>query len=182
MLLKKPIDTVWNAVKKQRMIYNLEYSVTNTLDTICFKSLIKDEDIQTNIEKIENMLEINSSNMTSTNISEYQLEMAASMYIFLNSCPSKWILFFHDLFENNSFKTIALTSMIILKTSKAKTDQIIAEKIWNKLTDVLNFHHYQTIGYSENKNATNIKISTTGSIHTHALIGLLLIYNYQMYV
>ena len=152
-------------MKKQRMIYNLEYSITNTLDTICFKSLIKDEDIQTNIEKVENMLGINSSNITSTNISDYQLEMAASMYIFLNSCPNKWILFFHDLFESNSLKTIALTCRIILKTSKAKTDQIIAEKIWNKLTDIFNFHHYRNIGYLENKNATTMKISTTGSIH-----------------
>ena len=123
MIFKKPIDTVWNVVKKQRMIYNLEYSITNTLDTICFKSLIKDEDIQTNIEKVENMLGTNSSNITSTNISDYQLEMAASMYIFLNSCPNKWILFFHDLFESNSLKTIALTSRIILKTSKAKTSR-----------------------------------------------------------
>ena len=90
---------MWNAVKKQRMIYSIEYSITNTLETSCFESLINDEDIQTNIEKVENLLEMNSSN-TLQNISEYQLEVAASMYIYLNSCPNKWILFFHDLFPS----------------------------------------------------------------------------------
>ena len=166
----KSIDTVWNAVKKQRMIYNIEYGSINTLETICHNILIKHKAIQTNIEKVENLLKINSSYFTSHNISEYQLEIAASMYIYLNSCPNKWILFFHDLFESNSLKTIALTSRILLKTSKSETDQIIAEKIWNKLTDILNFNHYKIITDLENTNATNTKTSTTGSIQKHAII------------
>ena len=156
-MLTKPIDTVWNAVKKQRMIYSIEYSITNTLETICHKILIKDEDIKTNIEKVEKFLGINSTYITSHNISEYQLDIAANMYIYLNFCPNKWVIFFQDLFESNSLKTIALTSSIILKTSKSEADQFIAENIWNKLTDILNFNHYKIIRDLGNTNSTIIE-------------------------
>ena len=81
------------------------------------------------------------------NMTKKTLETAAKMYFYLNSCSDEiksWLIFYNDLFKNHQADQIVLSLNRILRsgyTSRKSKFRSIAEKLFNKTTDLLVLEH-----------------------------------------
>ena len=81
------------------------------------------------------------------NMTKKTLETAAKMYFYLNSCSDEiksWLIFYNDLFKNHQADQIVLSLNRILKsghTSRNNKFKSIAEKLFNKTTDLFTLKH-----------------------------------------
>ena len=81
------------------------------------------------------------------NMTKKTLETAAKMYFYLNSCSDEiksWLIFYNDLFKNHQADQIVLSLNRILRsgyTSRNNKFKSIAEKLFNKTTDLFTLKH-----------------------------------------
>ena len=100
-----------------------------------------------NVLMIENQLKIISNSMIFENMTKKTLETAAKMYFYLNSCSDEiksWLIFYNDLFKNHQADQIVLSLNRILRsgyTSRNNKFKSIAEKLFNKTTDLFTLKH-----------------------------------------
>ena len=96
------MDKIWGAVKEVKMNASLEkYPDYCWLDCLYDAGSFKMEQV----DAVESILKIQSSELRFNNISMEDLKSAAEMFIYLNICPSydwydwfhSWHLFFKDL-------------------------------------------------------------------------------------
>ena len=140
--LKK--DIIWERLKVIRKLFVLKYCQLDCCEQYFPpRSLIKNNYIQENIEKLKVEFKVNSSVFTIHNMTERRLETAARMFTYLNICPDNLILFYRNLLKNSSAKQILLALTNIMKTSKNARKQIAA-KIWIKFTE-----HFQTLYFDK---------------------------------
>ena len=67
---------------------------------------------------LQNQLKITSSELIFENMTFWDLQTAAEMFLFLNSCPKdfkSWFLFYEDLFQNDPLEVMVLKLNRILK-------------------------------------------------------------------
>ena len=99
--------------------------------------MYEDSVIQSNVEAIEKMLNITSSDLTFNNMTSEKLKTAAEIFMYLNSCSLDLIPlinFFKDLLMNKSPDIILLTLNRFLKvreTSDNKNFKMVLQKIFN---------------------------------------------------
>ena len=116
--------------------------------------MYEDSVIQSNVEAIEKMLNITSSDLTFNNMTSEKLKTAAEIFMYLNSCSLDLIPlinFFKDLLMNKSPDIILLTLNRFLKvreTSDNKNFKMVLQKIFNTTFDVF------SKDYSKWKNMT----------------------------
>ena len=94
--------------------------------------------LKTNIEQIEENLNLNISSLVYENVTIETVDVAGKMFLYLNFCPdAKFLLFLEDL-----FKTASLQNMLLSLTSITKTSQNAVQKssslILNMLMENLN--------------------------------------------
>ena len=105
------------------------------------------QDIEGNVLMIENLIKIKSNSILYENMTKETLETAAKMYFYLNSCSDEiksWLIFYNDLFKNHQADQIVLSLNRILwsdHTLKNKKYKSIAEKLFNKTTDLFKLKH-----------------------------------------
>ena len=95
---------------------------------------------------IENQLKMISNSMIFENMTKKTLEIAAKMYFYLNSCSDEiksWLIFYNDLFKNHQADQIVLSLNRILRGGYTRNNkfQSIAEKLFNKTTDLFTLKH-----------------------------------------
>ena len=101
--------------------------------------------LQTNIEQIEENLNLNISSLVYENVTIETVDVAAKMFLYLNFCPdAKFLLFLEDL-----FKTASLQNMLLSLTSITKTSQNAVQKssslILNMLLEKFELCNFQMI-------------------------------------
>ena len=133
-------ENLWKIVENTRKSYLSEVKEWN-----CHASntLISDEDMKFNVDKIALNTSMNPNNTQLTNVTYETLEVSAKMFIYLTYCPSKFTQVYKNLFTQGSPQKIIKTMIDILRgTIKAKTENM---KIWNAIIEKLYIHHFHDI-------------------------------------
>ena len=96
------------------------------------------------VKAVEQMLQTESSEHINDTLTNAELQTAAEMFIYLNTCPSvfkSWFLFYKDLFLTKTADHIILTLNRMLKTSQDKDGEIRAEKLLKKSASLLSLNN-----------------------------------------
>ena len=119
---------VWKVVRESRF-YWLKEVGSNAYNT-CHENMMPGEKVDGIINYIERKEGLNIS-AESEEVSEDNLEVAAEMYIYLLYCSSdndfklvRWNLFYIDLIENNTLKSVINTLVGIINTSRHDVESI----------------------------------------------------------
>ena len=94
-------DNLWKIVEEVRKSSLLE---TKSKAQKCQASntIISNENIKSNIDKIVSKLLMNINDSRLANVTHETLEIAANMFTYLNHCPTKVIEFYRNLFLKGS--------------------------------------------------------------------------------
>ena len=99
-------------------------------------NLASNNDIQNNIKKASDILNITVTDIPLENVTDETLQMAVEMFTYMNFFPPKLILLYKKLFQNESPKKIILAMASILKASEGPSKES-SKKIWFKLKEYL---------------------------------------------
>ena len=134
-------DTLWGFIKKIKL---------ETSDNIqCFKDRLYmfHTDKLSQVTAVEKLLESESTEQKYENMTLENLETAAKMFIYLNSCPyndgyimKSWSSFYDYLLNTQSVEQIILTlnRMMKIKTTQSDDDgKIRAEKLFKRTATLL---------------------------------------------
>ena len=145
MLQLLDTNTIWAAIKRVRQ--DIVFSKTCPQERDPF---YEEKDVFANVETVENVLKIESSDHNFENMTYSSLKVAAEMFLYLNTCPSHfkpWFLFYKNLFKNKTPDEIILTLNRILKATKGpKKSQFkvvaeIAQKLFKRSEDLLSLNY-----------------------------------------
>ena len=129
-------------------------------------TFIDDDIITSNLEKISKMTMVNSSQQINKNFKKSNINNAAEMFLFLNSCPSFYEKLYFKAIYGPKSRIAMLTSNII---KKANTDlKKIAIQIFVKMSSMLGFKHisYQ---HEDNRGGRNLFTKSIGVIKGETL-------------
>ena len=123
-----------------------------SLELHCDKSLLDYENTMLQVMKVEQKLQIESTNQIIESMTKVELNSAAKMFIFLNMCPNSWFkswsTFYKDLFLTQPADQIILTlnRMMKIETSEDKDGKLRAEKLIKRTSKLLSlkFEKIQT--------------------------------------
>ena len=121
----------------------MRQNVASTISCKRENALFDGKDILSNFKTVEKHLEIESSEIIFENMTNANLQNAAEMFLYLNSCPNvlkPWILFYTDLFTNYSPDKIVLTLNRILKihdTASNKNFKNVTRNLFQRIEYVL---------------------------------------------
>ena len=126
-------DKAWEMVKDVR---NDEYF--NKSQSCGYKSyFFPSAQIKDNFQKIISFMDSNISHEIQ-NIPRETLDLAGEMFVFLNSCPSPLVSFYHYILHKSSTEMlIALNQQ--KKIAVSPTSQEIANNVYKKLESLLGF-------------------------------------------
>ena len=136
------MEEVWKILRQTKTVSYHCYE-----DREVYSHFYPQDLIQTQINEVEKHLQVNASNEPREDMTDSILEIAADMFLLLNSCPKTlktWFLFYADLFENHSLDMIVLKLNRILKgktTSQNEPLKIIAMKLFNRITSDFSLMH-----------------------------------------
>ena len=143
LYVTKNSDKMWKIVKRVKK--------DSIFSKSCTTAFYGTNDIDSNVRVVQKLLKINpfgfnwtepQSTMTSTN-----LAIAAEMFLYLNTCPDilkSWILFYTDLFTNQSPDKIVLTLNRILKVKNSPQKigfKNIAENLFKKTENLFSLRY-----------------------------------------
>ena len=140
------------------------------LDMSCDNNNILSSDVRLSlVSAMEQILQIDPLNQIEALTNE-ELQTAAEMFIYLNSCPTKWSKswssFYKDLFLTQPTNQIILTLNRMMKTeaSQDKDGKILAEKLLRKSAKLLSLKYEMIQAYlpgqvSRNESVKNFTIS-----------------------
>ena len=115
----------------------IEYLIKHT-DLTCEKAFIPLQNIINNFENLSKMVGIHNSQEITKNSSRRNIDIAAEMFISLNSCPSFNVKLYWEAIYGSDSRIAKFTSNIIWK---AKDNfKVKAKKIFRKISSVLGFH------------------------------------------
>ena len=128
-------DKAWEMVKDVR---NDEYFIKSQTCGLKHDSyFFPNVQIKDNFEKIMSFMDSNASYETKI-IPKEILDLAGEMFVFLNSCPSPLVSFYHYILQKSSTEIlIALNQQ--KKIAVSPTSQEIANKVYKKLESLLGF-------------------------------------------
>ena len=126
-----------NAWKKVKEIRKEEYySKPESCDQINTNNYLSIDQITSNFDSLLS-IDANFSYET-RNIPRETLDLAGEMFVFLNSCPSPLVSFYHHILQKSSTEMlIALTQQ--KNTAFSPTSQEIADILYKKLESLLGF-------------------------------------------
>ena len=115
------------------------------------ENMLSDDDKLSQVKAVEQKLLIDSSEQTNKTLTKKELQSAAEMFVYLNSCPDSliisWSLFYKDLFLTNSPDQIILTlnRLMETETSKDMDAKLRAKKLLQRTTNLLSLQ-FEEIG------------------------------------
>ena len=151
------MDVLWNVLRtmKPQIDFGGNY-VCDYVNKILYKSNDADVGIGAIVAAVESRLKIESSDQIHENMSIEHLEIAARMFIYINTCPDPlmpWFIFYQDLFRNEPLDTIllSLNRLMIGRDSKEENNmKTIARNLFEKIGTKFPLK-YQKMGGSKMK-------------------------------
>ena len=143
-LLRFNDEQIWNAIKKVKSKRSTEIQWCETSATN--RHFYVESVIQSQVEEIQNELNINSSTVISKNITKIQLKTAAEMFLYLNGCDGNlnpWFKLFTDLLLKESPDQIVLTFNRIINSPKSSDMKYIATKVFKRITEKFSLQYFQ---------------------------------------
>ena len=119
----------------------------------CFGGVLEDKDIKSQVSSVEQMLEMESSELRFENMTVENFETAANMFIYLITCPyvtdvdlfKSWELYYKDLFnEKTPPDQILLALNRMMKVKNENGGKLRASKLFKRIADYLSLN-YPTI-------------------------------------
>ena len=98
------------------------------------------------------LLGVNNVTSRIVNFTEIDISIRAEMFVYLNSCPSYWVYFYHEIF--NSTNAVSEIIQLTLETSKRKTvrkGDYIPGQLLSKLSTELGFEYLVPFESGEKK-------------------------------
>ena len=132
------VENIWIAIKTIKA----ETSVNKK----CNNDILDDDFILSQVEAVEQKLQIKSSQQKIETLTNEDLQTAAEMFIYLNMCPKIWFKFwssfYSELFLQTTDKIIlTLNRMMKSKGTQVKDGNIRAEKLMEKITNKLSLRY-----------------------------------------
>ena len=126
----------WQHVKSIRAKYYKRNSVKNCT------GFVPDEDIKKHFDSLSLLLGVDNVTNKIESLSEKDISDGAEMFVYLNSCPSYWVYFYHEILDaKNSFPEIIQLTLNTLKRRTKKEGQFIASQFLSKLSPELGFEY-----------------------------------------
>ena len=157
-------DPAWKIVKKIRRSFLFEHPHADCQvhDTLLSesKTLLSDENIEENINRVTKELKLNTSLTPDKNISFKTLETAGEMFTYLNNCPGlipKYLRIIAHLFQNGTSREIIIGLKSIIKTSKNWAEKYKTIEMLSKFLETLRLKEYE-----------KVQIITKGKCYTNA--------------
>ena len=133
---------MWRQIKTLRLEY-----LTKSTDLKCDpeNNFIPQEGISANFKALSTWIGVESSDKIERNFSSSEINLAAEMFMFLNSCPSFYLRLYWKAIYGPKTRIALLASNIIKKANDDFKSKAI--QIFSKITQVLGFkhisHHYE---------------------------------------
>ena len=128
--------------------------LTRNAELYC-TDFIPGEKIGNNLEKLSQILGVNSSQEINWNLSNNELYLWAEMFINLNSCPSFYVKLYKKAIYGTKSRIATIAAKIIKKT---RSDfSIKAMKIFSSVFGFQYISHYSDENESINKNIVNVE-------------------------
>ena len=146
------IDNIWKIVRNIKAKLSFEKSCT--YDGI-YNCRQYDNEIKPQVDELQRALKINATDEFNENVTKENLNAAAEMFLYINSCskPLKpWFIFYQDLFQNHSPDQIILTLNRIIKTNRDKKLVSISKKLLNKINSLLSLKYEEIENVIQGKN------------------------------
>ena len=124
-------DTIWTSLRELKLKHEKCSGKKNT------------DEILTHVKAVEQELQTESTEQRYENITSEQLQCAAKMFIYLNTCPDSWFgrwnAWYMYFFTTQPADQIILTlnRMMKTKTSQDKGDSYRAEKLLKRAASLL---------------------------------------------
>lgn len=127
---------VWEMVKDVR---NMDYSnLSQTCGKLYQNNFFPPHQLKSNFDKLTKYTAASISFETQ-NVSRENLDVAGKMFVFLNSCPSPFVSFYHHIFQKRSSTEMLLTLTQTKKRPITPSSQEIADILYQKLESVFGF-------------------------------------------
>ena len=132
---------VWDMVKKVR---NMDYSKKSQtceklhLEYNYITNFFPPHQIKSNFDELTTFIAANISYETQ-NISRENLDVAGEMFVFLNSCPSPFVSFYHHIFHKGSNTEMLLALTQAKKRPIVPSSLKIADSLYKKLESIFGF-------------------------------------------
>ena len=128
------------------------------------------DDLSYLVDKVEQQLELDSSDVIYQNISAEHLNAAKDIFVYLNACPTPYLYWFRPfkMFYKNLFKTkspieILLTLNRFTKTQRAVNDErgiMIQEKLFKRATKLFNLKYEEIQSMLHLVDARNVSLNS----------------------
>ena len=161
------MDKFWKVVK--------QIKIDTSVDKACKDGALKDglyTDILEQVQTVEKELRIESSEDRLENLTTTDLKNAAEMFIYLNICPKAlkpWLVFYKDLFLNESPEQIVLTLNRMMKgTGTDEYFKSLAQTLFKKISSSFSLKYnkiqsmFMPAGNASLKNSTRKMLKGTG--------------------
>ena len=130
------IELTWQNVKEIRSNYYKNNSVPTCI------GFVIPEVIKIHYESLSMRLGFNNVTSKIENLSRKDISTAALMFVFLNSCPSYWVYFYHEIFKStNSVSEIIQQTMNTFKKKTKRKGEYIASQLLSKLFSEFGFEY-----------------------------------------
>ena len=153
------IDNIWRIVRNIKAKLSFEKSCTNDGIYNCREF---DNEIKPQVDELQKVLKINATDEINENVTKENLNVAAEMFLYINSCskPLKpWFIFYQELFQNHSPDQIILTLNRIMKTNRDKKLLSISKKLLHKINSLLSLKYEEIENVIQGKNQKSNLIS-----------------------
>ena len=143
-------QTLWNLIKRIKAQYIDEKCQTST-----FTSLHENAVIESQVKSVGKELGINPNTPAKNNLTNIKLKLAAEMFLYLIACPQPiqpWLLFYSNLFQNQSPDEIMLNlnRALKIKENTQQNDGLrkVSKKVLEKLLSLLSHLKYKDEEFS----------------------------------
>ena len=157
------VDYILNAVKIIKSETFLSLSCDDSLkqrEIGGFLPLLSKNDTLSQVLAVEENLGIESSEQIIETLTKKELQTAANMFLYLNTCPDLsfkfWFSFYKDLFLTQSFDQIILTLNRMMKATDTLGEggNIRAEKLLKEIFNKLSLRHEGVQSLARREGAT----------------------------
>ena len=128
-------NLIWSHIKTLRLNYLMKNA-----DLTCDNAFISQVNISTHFEKLSHMAGVViSSEQFNRNFSKSNIDTAAKMFVYLNSCPSFFVKLYWKAIFGPKSRIVMLASNIIKKTNAGFIPKAV--QIFAKMTRLLGFEY-----------------------------------------
>ena len=145
------IESTWTHVKAVRKQYYKKSKILSSSKSMTdCREFVSDKYLKTNYKIFSKLLNITKITYDTINLTKDAIKIGGEMFIYLNSCPTYWVYFYHHLFYgSDTFKStipnIIQTTLQVIKNSDYYKANELGNNLLAKFAKIIRFEYNQPL-------------------------------------